>query len=276
MKIWLITGASRGLGAEFAKAALETGDCVVATSRSADSIAKALGTAEKLLALSLDVTRPGDAASAVEAALKRFGRIDVLVNNAGYGLAGALEECSAEETLAQYQTNVFGLLEVTRAVLPTMRAHASGHIINISSVGGFHADPGVSAYCGTKFAVEGLSEALAGELAPLGIRVTIVEPGYFRTELLSENAIRFSAREIEDYAATAGAVRKGLAAMHGKQAGDPRKLALALVRLVNDSDPPLRFLAGADAVQMKEQQLERARTDLEQWRQLSVSLAYDE
>jgi NAD(P)-dependent dehydrogenase (short-subunit alcohol dehydrogenase family) len=212
----------------------------------------------------------------VEAALKKFGRIDVLVNNAGYGLAGALEECSAEETLAQYQTNVFGLLEVTRAVLPTMRAQASGHIINISSVGGFHADPGVSAYCGTKFAVEGLSEALAGELAPLGIRVMIVEPGYFRTELLSENAIRFSAREIEDYAATAGAVRKGLAAMHGKQAGDPRKLALALVRLVNDSNPPLRFLAGADAVQMKEQQLETARTDLEQWRQLSVSLAYDE
>jgi len=232
MKIWLITGASRGLGAEFARAALESGDSVVATSRSAESVTKALGASENLLPFSLDVTRRGDAEKAVDAALKRFGRIDVLVNNAGYGLAGALEECSAEE------------------------------------------NAGVSAYCGTKFAVEGLSEALAKEVEPLGIRVTIVEPGYFRTELLSAGAMRFAAKEIEDYAATAGAVRLGIAAMHGKQEGDPRKLAVALVRIVNDANPPLRFLAGADAVREMEAKLDSSRMEIERWRELSSSLAY--
>ena len=276
MRTWLVTGASRGLGAAFAEAALNAGDCVVGTSRKAESVSEALGTREKLLAASLDVTRAGDAALVVNAALKRFGRIDVLVNNAGYGIIGALEECSAEETLAQYQTNVFGLIEVTRAVLPAMRAQKSGHIFNISSVGGFHADAGISAYCATKFAVEGLSEALAAELAPLGIKVTIVEPGYFRTDLLSENAIRFAAEEIADYASTAGAVRKGAAAMHGKQEGDPRKLAQAVERLANEASPPLRFLAGADAVGMRELQLESVKSELERWRELSSSLAFDE
>jgi NAD(P)-dependent dehydrogenase (short-subunit alcohol dehydrogenase family) len=276
MKIWLITGASRGMGAEFAKAALECGDSVVATSRSAESVTKALGRSERLLPFTLDVTQPADAESAVRAALERFGRIDVLVNNAGYGLCGALEECSVEETLAQYQTNVFGLINVTRAALPVLRRQRTGHIINISSVGGFQADAGISAYCGTKFAVEGLSEALAKEVAPLGIHVTIVEPGYFRTELLAPEALQYAATEIEDYDETAGAVRRSVHTMHGKQAGDPRKLALALLRIVNSSSPPLRFLAGADAVGMFEQKLEGARTDLERWRELSVSLGHDE
>jgi NAD(P)-dependent dehydrogenase (short-subunit alcohol dehydrogenase family) len=157
-----------------------------------------------------------------------------------------------------------------------MRSQRSGHIVNISSVGGFYADPGISAYCGTKFAVEGLSEALAKEVAPLGIRVTIVESGYFRTELLSQDSARYASREIPEYDATAGAVRKGIAAMHGKQAGDPRKLALALVRIVNDSNPPLRFLAGADAVGIQEQKLEQTRAELERWRELSISLAYED
>jgi NAD(P)-dependent dehydrogenase (short-subunit alcohol dehydrogenase family) len=276
MKTWLITGASRGMGAGFAKAALEAGDAVVATSRSAESISKALGVSERLLPFTLDVTRPADAESAVDAAVQRFGRIDVLVNNAGYGLCGALEECSAEETLAQYQTNVFGMINVTRATLPVLRGQRAGHIVNISSVGGFHADAGISAYCGTKFAVEGLSDALAKEVAPLGIRVTIVEPGYFRTELLAPEALQYAATEIDDYAETAGLVRRSVPAMHGKQAGDPRKLALALLRIVNSSDPPLRFLAGSDAVGVFEQKLEQARTDLDRWRELSISLAYDE
>jgi NAD(P)-dependent dehydrogenase (short-subunit alcohol dehydrogenase family) len=275
MKIWFITGASRGLGVEFAKAALDSGDSVVATSRSAESVTKALGTSDRLLAFALDVTKPGAAEKAVHAALLRFGRIDVLVNNAGYGIVGALEELSAEEVLAQYKTNVFGLLDVTKAVLPAMRAQRDGHIVNISSVGGFYADAGISAYCGTKFAVEGLSEALAKEVGPLGIRVTIVEPGYFRTELLSEESARYAAKEIPDYDATSGAVRKGIAAMHGKQAGDPRKLALALVHLVNDRDPPLRFLAGADAVGIQEQKLEQTRSELGRWRELSTSLAHE-
>jgi NAD(P)-dependent dehydrogenase (short-subunit alcohol dehydrogenase family) len=207
--------------------------------------------------------------------MRRFGRIDVLVNNAGYGLCGALEECSAEETLAQYQTNVFGLINVTRAALPVFRAQRAGHIVNISSVGGFYADAGISAYCGTKFAVEGLSEALAKELAPLGIHLTIVEPGYFRTDLLGADALQFAATEIDDYAETAGAVRRSVSGMHGKQEGDPRKLAQALLRIVNSSDPPLRFLAGSDAVGMFEQKLEGAKADLDRWRELSISLAYD-
>jgi NAD(P)-dependent dehydrogenase (short-subunit alcohol dehydrogenase family) len=276
MKIWLITGASRGLGAEIAKAALEAGECVVATSRSAESINRALGTHERLLPFTLDVREPKDANRAVEAALKRFGRIDVLVNNAGYGLVGALEECSTEENLAQYQTNVFGLLEVTKAILPAMRAQRGGHIINISSVGGFRSDAGVSAYCATKFAVEGLSEGLAKEVGPLGIHVTIVEPGYFRTELLAADAYKIAAKEIEDYAATSGAVRKAIPTMHGKQPGDPRKLALALVRLAGESNPPLRFLAGADAVQMLEQKIEASKSELEEWRELSCSLAFED
>lgn len=263
------------MGAEFAKAALESGDSVIATSRSAESVTKALGSSELLLPFTLDVTQPADADKAVGAALQRFGRIDVLVNNAGYGLCGALEECSVDETLAQYQTNVFGLINVTRAALPVLRKQRCGHIVNISSVGGFHADAGVSAYCGTKFAVEGLSEALAKEVAPLGIRVTIVEPGYFRTELLAPEALQYAATEIEDYAETAGAVRRSVPTMHGKQAGDPRKLALALLRIVNSSNPPLRFLAGSDAVAVFEQKLLQARIDLDSWRDLSVSLAYD-
>ncbi|HEY2472561.1 MAG TPA: oxidoreductase [Terracidiphilus sp.] len=275
MKVWFITGASRGMGAEFAKAALESGDAVVATSRNAESVIRALGIFERLYPFTLDVTHPADADKAVKAAVQQFGRIDVLVNNAGYGLCGALEECSVEETLAQYQTNVFGLINVTRAALPVLRAQRAGHIINISSVGGFHADAGVSAYCGTKFAVEGLSEALAKEFAPLGIRVTIVEPGYFRTELLAPEALQYAATEIDDYAETAGAVRRSAPEMHGKQAGDPRKLALALLRIVNSSDPPLRFLAGSDAVGVFEQKLEQARTDLDRWRELSISLAHD-
>lgn len=276
MKTWFITGASRGMGAEFAKAALESGDSVVATSRSVESVTKALGSSERLLPFPLDVTRPGDAERAVEAAVARFGRIDVLVNNAGYGLCGALEECSVEETLAQYQTNVFGLINVVRAALPVLRKQRAGHIVNISSVGGFHADAGISAYCGTKFAVEGLSEALAKEVAPLGIRVTMVEPGYFRTELLAPGALQYAATEIEDYSETAGVVRRSVHTMHGKQAGDPRKLAQALLRIVNSSNPPLRFLAGSDAVEMFEKKLEGARTDLDDWRELSVSLGYDE
>jgi NAD(P)-dependent dehydrogenase (short-subunit alcohol dehydrogenase family) len=275
MKIWFITGASRGLGAEFAKAALVAGDAVMATSRSAESVTRALGLSERLLPFTLDVTHEADAEKAVVAAMRQFGRIDVLVNNAGYGLCGALEECSVEETLAQYQTNVFGLINVTRAALPILRAQRAGHIVNISSVGGFHADAGVSAYCGTKFAVEGLSEALAKKLAPLGIRVTIVEPGYFRTDLLAPDALKYAAKEIEDYSETAGAVRKSVPAMHGKQPGDPRKLARALLSIVNSDNPPLRFLAGSDAVSIFEQKLEKARSDLDGWRTLSISLACD-
>jgi len=191
-KVWLITGASRGLGAEMAKAALAAGDLVVATGRDPARVTAQLGASEGLLPLALDVTSDASIRSAVDAALARFGRIDVLVNNAGFGVVGAVEETAAEDVRRVYETNVFGLLAVTRAVLPSMRARRAGHVINLSSVGGYRSGPGFGVYCSTKFAVEGLSEALHGELAPLGIAVTVVEPGYFRTEFLEPGSVQVS------------------------------------------------------------------------------------
>lgn len=194
---------------------------------------------------------------------RKFGRIDVLVNNAGYGLVGALEECSAEELDAQFNTNVLGLAAVTRTVLPVIRAQKSGHIFNVSSAAGFAGYPGASSYCATKFAVEGLSEGLAHEVAPLRIKVTIVEPGYFRTGFLG------------DYDATAGAMRRGSQAMNGNQEGDPRKLAQAFLPLAAAQKPPLRFTAGRDAVEQLEQKLAARREEMMPWHELAVSLAHD-
>jgi NAD(P)-dependent dehydrogenase (short-subunit alcohol dehydrogenase family) len=274
-KVWFITGASRGLGTEIARAALEAGDDVVATARDSTSIEKALGVSEHLAAVSLDVTKHGAPEEAVRAAIARFGHIDVLVNNAGYGLMGALEECTEEEVKRQFDTNFVGLLAVLRATLPILRAQRSGHIFNLSSVAGFRGDAGASSYCASKFAVEGLSESLAGEMAPLGIKVTIVEPGYFRTDFLSAGSSRFASRTIDDYDSTAGQVRRAMKQYDGKQANDPRKLARALVTLSNSPQPPLRFTAGADAVQWFEENLSLKRAELERWRSLSASLAFD-
>ena len=202
-RVWMITGAARGIGARITEAALARGEAVVATSRDAASLQKRFPESDALLALPLDVTDEAQAAAAVQSALARFGRIDVLVNNAGYGLLGAVEEATADEVRRLYDTNVFGLLNVTRAVLPAMRARRSGHVINISSLGGYQSGPGFGVYCSTKFAVEGLSEALHGELAPLGIHVTVVEPGYFRTDFLDSNSLAVSPRILDDYAASA-------------------------------------------------------------------------
>jgi NAD(P)-dependent dehydrogenase (short-subunit alcohol dehydrogenase family) len=270
-KVWFITGASRGLGAEITRAALEAGDDVVGTARNSSDVEKAQARSEHLLAVALDVTRRGAPEAAVKAALARFGRIDVVVNNAGYGLLGAVEECSEEEIKGEFDTNVLGLIAVTRAVLPTLRAQRSGHIFNISSVAGFRGDPGGSMYSASKFAVEGLSESLAAELAPLGIKVTIVEPGYFPTEFLSRGA-KFAERIIDDYDATVGQTRRMLKEYDGQQ-NDPGKLARALVTLANSADPPRRFTAGADAVQWFEEVLASRRAELDRWRALSTSLA---
>jgi NAD(P)-dependent dehydrogenase (short-subunit alcohol dehydrogenase family) len=231
-RIWMITGAARGIGARIVEAALAHGDAVVATSRDAASVQKRFPASDALLALPLDVTDEAQAASAVQAALARFGRIDVLVNNAGYGLLGAVEEATADEVRRLYETNVFGLLNVTRAVLPAMRARRSGHVINISSLGGYQSGPGFGVYCSTKFAVEGLTEALHGELAPLGIHVTTVEPGYFRTEFLEGNSLAVSPRIMDDYAASAGKVRVAATQISHNQPGDPLRLAQAMLALV--------------------------------------------
>ena len=199
MRVWFITGASRGFGALIAEAALKAGDAVVATARDPNTVTARLGSHERLLATRLDVTSEAEAHEAAGQAVKKFGRIDILVNNAGYGLLGAIEEASAAETTKLFGTNVFGLLGVTRAVLPHMRRQRSGHVINISSVGGYAGFPGWGVYGATKFAVEGISEALAGEVAPLGIKVTVVEPGFFRTDFLDESSLARTAQHIEDY-----------------------------------------------------------------------------
>lgn len=270
-RVWLITGASRGIGALIAKAALAEGDAVVAAGRNIDAIVAALGEGPALLPVRLDVTREAEAAAAAQAALERFGRIDVLVNNAGFGLLGAVEEASDAETRRLYETNVFGLLNVTRAVLPSMRARRAGHVINFSSIGGYRSAAGFGVYCSTKFAVEGLSEALHDELAPLGIHVTVVEPGYFRTDFLDASSLVVSPSVIGDYEPTAGAVRARAASLNRQQPGDPKKLAAAMVELVRAQTPPLRLPLGTDTLQAIAQKNESVAREMESWRALSAS-----
>lgn len=248
MKTWFITGASRGFGLRIAQLALEQGDNVVATARNVDSAKKALGSHDKLLVVPLDVTNEEQARSAAAAAIARFGRIDVLLNNAGFGLVGAVEEASAAEVEALYRANVFGLLGVTRAVLPFMRAQRSGRILNISSIGGYRSGPGFGVYCSTKFAVEGLSEALHDELAPLGIHVTVIEPGYFRTDFLDSTSLTKSEVVISDYRETAGAVREKVTDLNHQQPGDPEKLSRVIVAFGAAENPPVRLPLGSDTV----------------------------
>jgi len=276
-KIWFVTGAARGLGAEIAKAALAAGDRVVVTGRRREALQATFGPdSDHLLSLSLDVTREADAEAAVEATLARFGRIDVLVNNAGYGNLGLFEETTDAEARAQYDTNVFGLYNVTRAVLPVLRRQRSGRIFNISSVGGLLGGEGGSLYCATKFAVEGFSESIAREVASFGIHVTIVEPGFFRTDFLDERSVRYGSRQIEDYAAISAQMKAFWDARNHTQAGDPAKLGRVLVDLADRADPPLRFAAGSDAVAMIGGKIAALQAELDAWRALSVTTDGDD
>ncbi len=271
-RVWFITGASRGIGAEIAKAALAAGDAVVATARDAKKMAERFGGAsESLLPLSLDVTKEASVAAAVEAAIARFGRIDVLVNNAGYGVIGAIEETPGDEVRRIYETNVFGLLTVTRAVLPHLRKQRSGLILNLSSVGGYRSGPGFGIYCSTKFAVEGISEALHGELAPLGIGVTIIEPGYFRTEFLESSSVVETEATIPDYAETSGVVRSRAKSVSLQQPGDPVRLARVVVELAGSKNPPLRLPLGSDTVAVIEEKSAFVARELAAWRSVAVS-----
>src|SRR3981189_2115586 len=276
MRVWFITGASRGFGALIAEEALAAGDAVVATARDPSSVTARLGSHERLLATRLDVTSEAEAHEAAGLAVKKFGRIDVLVNNAGYGLLGAIEEASAKETERLFGTNVFGLLGVTRAVLPHMRRQHSGHIINLSSVGGYTGYPGWGVYGATKFAVEGISEALAGEVAPLGIHVTVVEPGFFRTDFLDESSLARTAQHIEDYSETVGKTRAHAADGHHAPRGDPRKLAQAFIKLVNAKTPPLRLPLGSDTVERIEAKNAHVAQELAAWRQVSTSTDWND
>lgn len=270
-RVWLITGASRGLGLSITEAALAHGDGVIATARNAKSITKRLGEKAGLLALDLDVTDERQISFAIETAIATFGRIDVLVNNAGYGMSGAIEEASPEEIRHIYDTNVFGVLNVTRAVLPHMRKQRSGHVISISSAGGYRSFPGHGIYCSTKFAVEGISEALYGELAPLGIRVTVVEPGFFRTDFLEDTSVVESHKVIEDYDSTSGEARRSVNLYNRQQAGDPAKLAQAMLTLVAVENPPQRLQMGTDALAMVEAKNAVVQQEMTAWRELSAS-----
>lgn len=270
-RVWFITGASRGLGARIAEAALSRGDAVVATARQAGTVTQRLGDRPGLLALDLDVTDETQATRAVAAALARFGRIDILVNNAGYGLMGAVEEASAEEVRRVYETNVFGLLNVTRAVLPAMRARRHGHVINISSLGGYRSVAGFGVYCSTKFAVEGLTEALHAELAPLGIHATTVEPGYFRTDFLESQSLVTSPRVLDDYAGTAGRIRELAGQISLNQPGDPQRLAQAVLKLVDAPAPPLRLPLGTDTLQAIADKHAFVERETAAWRDVAAS-----
>ena len=276
-QVWLVTGAGRGMGTDIARAALAAVHAVVGTARHADSVTRALGEHDDILAVALDVTDPSAATAAVEAAVARFGHLDVLVNNAGSFNAGFFEEMTPEDFRAQIETTLFGPVNVTRAALPQMRAQRSGLVVTISSTAGIAATGEfLSAYSASKFGVEGWTEGLAPEIQPFGIRTMLVEPGFFRTELLSPQSTNYAEPSIEDYAERTRATVAAWKGMDGQQGGDPAKLADALVQLVALDDPPLRFAAGADAVDVFE---EKAKTLLEQadaHRELSGSLARDD
>jgi NAD(P)-dependent dehydrogenase (short-subunit alcohol dehydrogenase family) len=271
-KVWFITGATRGLGAAIAKAALAAGNQVVATGRRAEAVSKALGDHGNLLAAALDVASDVQVSAAVQGAVSRFGRIDVLVNNAGYGQLGVFEETTLKQIRDQFETNVFGMMAVTREVLPIMRKQRSGRVFNISSVAGLKSVFGGAVYSASKFAVEGFSQGLAEELAPLGIYLTVVSPGFFRTDFLDASSVRYSEEPpIEDYAKQLAEFRAFHDNRNHNQAGDPAKLAKVLLRLAEVEKPPVSFVAGSDAVQWATSAIKQQQEQLDDWRELSVS-----
>ena len=272
-KVWFITGASKGLGLAIAKAALANGDKVVATVRkNPKELALNLQHEDKVLVVQLDVTKENEVKEGVQKALSAFGWIDVLVNNAGYGLLAATEEASDEEVRKQYDTNVFGLLNVTRAVLPSMRYHKSGHIINTSSVFGYHASfPGFGLYGSTKFAVEGISEGLALEVKSFGIHVTSIAPGLFSTNFTSTDAYQLSDIKLDAYQETVGGVRDFIGKLHGNQPGDPAKLAEVIITLTKSENPPLHLPIGKDAVAGFRTKTELMEKEVDEWETISTS-----
>ncbi len=274
-KVWLVTGAARGLGVDIVKTALAAGHAVVATGRDPEAVSRSVGRAEDLIVVTLDVTRSADAEAAVAAAVEHFGGIDVLVNNAGNFYAGFFEELPPEDFRAQIETNLFGPVNVTRAVLQIMRAQRRGLVVTISSTGGIAGQAFVSAYSAAKFGVEGWMESLTPEIAPFGIRTMLVEPGFFRTELLTEESTKYPEPSIDDYAEKTRQTVTAWKAMSGLQGGDPSKLAKALVQLANEPEPPLRWPAGADAVATFEQKAQELLAQAAAHRALSSSLGHD-
>ena len=275
-QVWFVTGAGRGMGVDIAQAALTAGRAVVATGRNTDAVADAIGAADDLLVVALDVTSLASAETAVQATLDRFGRLDVLVNNAGNFHAGFFEELTPEQIEQQLMTSLIGPMNVTRAVLPVMRKQRSGSIVSISSTAGIVGQEFCSAYAASKFGLEGWMESLRYEVEPFGIRTTIVEPGFFRTTLLEKESTTYAELSIDDYAERTAQTRPAWEAMSGKQGGDPAKLAKALVTVVDEEQPPLRWVAGADAVATVEQKANELLAQVDAYRDLSSSLAVDE
>ena len=274
--VWFITGCSTGFGHELARIGLERGFRVVATARNPDKLRDLVGGHEdKALAVKLDGTNKDDIAAAVKQAEDRFGRIDVLVNNAGYGYIAAIEEGEDDQVRAQFDTNVFGVFDLIKAVLPGMRKRHSGHIVNVSSIGGLVGFGATGYYHATKFAVEGLSETLNVEVAPLGIKVTIVEPGPFRTDWAGRSIIE-SKIEIADYAETAGKRREQTRERSGKQPGDPVRAAEAIIAAVQSKEPPLRLLLGKPALDLAYKQIDLMRENFDAWKETTLGADYPE
>ena len=275
-KVWLITGAGRGLGADIAKAALAAGHSVVATGRRPEKVAAAIGDHKDLITTELDVTSPSDAQAAVEVAIGRFGYIDVLVNNAGNFFAGFFEELSPEQVRKQIETLLFGPMNVTRAVLPIMRKQRSGLLLTISSTAGIAGGMFCTAYAAAKFGIEGWMESLTPEISPFGIRTMLVEPGFFRTDLLTRDSTTYADPAIDDYAERTKETVAAWKSMDGKQSGDPAKLARALVELAGLEIPPARFAAGVDAIQTFEAKAKDLLAQADAHRALSSSLSHDD
>ena len=272
-QVWMITGAARGMGVDFSKAALAAGHAVVATGRRPSAVAKAIGPSDDLLVCKLDVTNRADAEAATQAALARFGRVDVLVNNAANFQAGFFEELSPEQVDRQLSTSLIGPMNVTRAVLPVMRAQRSGHIVSISSSAGLAGFEFCTAYSASKFGLEGWMDALHAEIARLGITTTVVNPGFFRTELLTDESTQYAEGSIADYAEQSAAQRAFWRSQNGKQGGDPAKLARALIAIAAMQPPPRRFIAGSDSIAIAEQRIADLQAQVDALRDLSTALA---
>ena len=275
-KVWFITGSNSGFGRSLTEAVLEKGDKVVATTRHPEQIEDLVKQyADTVKAVSLDITKADEISSAIDTAIATFGSIDVLVNNAGFGTLGAVEEVDAEQVRRQFEVNCFGTLNLTKALLPHFRQRNSGHILNVSSVGGFTAFPGTGIYCATKFAIEGYSEALAKEIAPLGIKLTLVEPGAFRTEFAGDS-LATPDTQIDDYAETAHKFVEMQSQSSGEQPGDPDKAAQAMIKVVESDNPPMRLVLGEDALQATRHKIETFQKELNEWEEVTLSTSFDD
>jgi NAD(P)-dependent dehydrogenase (short-subunit alcohol dehydrogenase family) len=276
-QVWFVTGASKGLGLALVKKLIAAGHSVAATSRNAEELTKAAAAPpDRFIALNMDLSNEKNIAKAIQQTVDRFGKIDVVVNNAGYGLVGGLEELSDAETRANFETNVFGSLNVIRQVLPQLRKQKSGHILNVASIGGFVGSfPGFGIYCATKFAMHGFSEALAVEAKPFGIKVTIVSPGYFRTNFLDASSLRTPANPLEEYKLVREQQAIHQNSYNGNQAGDPDKAADVMIAVAGRQDAPVHLFLGADAYNMAEHQISTIEADLETMRALATATNFN-